>query len=383
MTWIPKTVLTMMGPVEQDPTVKDFESAPGVVTTINWGCFYIDDIEGELETDYSVTDTLNFKLGGKVDARQKSWITELMKEFKVYIAANSVYKNKAISIGSVDNRDLKTPKFIDTATIKSGEYILNESVSNEVEASISTLIKQYQTCKDHGVPIKRGILLTGPYGTGKTLVARQTAKLCVDNGWTFILVKDPKHLANAFSYSKRFSPSVVFVEDIDTAFDSNHRNSKTNDFLNTFDNIYSKNAETMFIMTSNHPEQLSKPMLRPGRVDCVVQFELPNASTVAKLIQYFAGDYTTSAEGTVANNLAASNVTPAILRELVERAKLCAIQKTGTPSFDVSILEELYSSMKSHLDLIEQAIDLGVNKKGPSFEDKVDSLTHRLSKLGI
>lgn len=367
--------------VEEEPITKDLEVAPGIFSTFRWGSFIIENIEGELEMGYTIKDEiLSFRLQGKIDARQNNLMQALAEEFKLYVAANSIYKGRAIQLGDFVT-ETTPPTFIDTEKIKLGEYILNESVEAEVSSSVLTLIKNYEACKKYNVPVKRGVLLTGPYGTGKTLVARQTARLCVDNGWTFILVKDPKHFAKAFAYAKRFSPSVVFVEDIDAAFTSNHRDSKTNDFLNTFDNIYSKGSETMFIMTSNHPEQLSKPMLRPGRIDCVIQFELPNTKSIERLLNYFAADFYYGKTEATSTYLASKNITPAVLRELVERAKLRAIEATGSARFYVGDLINIYDSMKTHLQLIEQAIDLGVKKQSPTLEEKVDRMYDTLKRI--
>jgi SpoVK/Ycf46/Vps4 family AAA+-type ATPase len=67
----------------------------------------------------------------------------------------------------------------------------------------------------HKVPLKRGVLLEGPYGTGKTLTAFVTAKKCVENGWTFIMLDRVAALKEALTFARMYAPAVVFAEDID------------------------------------------------------------------------------------------------------------------------------------------------------------------------
>jgi DNA replication protein DnaC len=369
MKWVQKEKQTMFGNIIfEDPEEIELSLSPTTATTIK-------DIKCEFSTGARMFENrISFALLGKVDSRQSKLIKALAVEFREYIKTRSIYRAKAIQLQDMRTGNIHVPKFIDTTNIQEDEFILNDNINKTVTSSIFTVIKNYAACKAAQIPIKRGVLLSGPYGTGKTLVARQTAKRCVDAGWTFILLKDSEDLASAFAFSQRFSPAVIFVEDIDTAFKSNYRTSATNDFLNTFDNIYSKESETMFIMTSNHPEQLSKPMLRPGRVDCVIQFELPNAQSVEKLINHYGKQYVKGFANDikeVSERLATANISPAVLREIIERAKLSAIELTGQAEFNVLELIGTYEDMQHHIDLIDKAIDLGVKKVDLTLDEKI------------
>src|SRR5690606_23078560 len=97
--------------------------------------------------------------------------------------------------------------------------ILREEVQQLVNISLLTPIQKTQQCRDNRIPLKRGILFYGPYGTGKTLTALVTAKHAVDNGWTYIMVNNVSALAATLTFARMFQPAVVFGEDIDRVID--------------------------------------------------------------------------------------------------------------------------------------------------------------------
>jgi transitional endoplasmic reticulum ATPase len=95
--------------------------------------------------------------------------------------------------------------------------ILNPTTEFELKANVFTLIEQTEACKKNKIPLKHGCLLMGPFGTGKTLCAQVTASKCVRNGWTFIYLKNCRHLAHGLRMAQLYAPAVVFTEDIDQA----------------------------------------------------------------------------------------------------------------------------------------------------------------------
>ena len=117
------------------------------------------------------------------------------------------------------------PEFFDIRNVTEGDMIHNRVTQSIIETSILSPIKNEQACRKHGIPLKRGVLLEGRYGTGKTPTARVTAKVAVDHGWTFIVIAKAEGLSAAPSAAQRYQPAVVFAEDIDRFGDRTERAS--------------------------------------------------------------------------------------------------------------------------------------------------------------
>lgn len=165
---------------------------------------------------------------------------------------------------------------------------------------------------------KRGILFAGPYGTGKTETALKIGRVANEAGQTFIYCKD-RNLSDALEVAKHYQPSIVFVEDIDEMA-SGERNEEINDLLNTIDGIQTKGQGITLIMTTNHKEKINQAFRRPGRIDVVLNFDLPDKETIAIMYEKFLGadtglDYKKLAEIT-------PTVQGAVVKEIANRATL-------------------------------------------------------------
>src|SRR5262249_22003547 len=154
----------------------------------------------------------------------------------------------------------------------------DEDIQNQIDTSILVPIMHTKEVEAQKIPLKRTILLEGPYGTGKSLTARMAARVCEENGWTFILLDRVQGLRTALEFANRYSPAVVFAEDIDRI--SEERNDAANDLINTIDGVLSKSSKIMTILTTNFADKLDKAMVRPGRLDAVISLRAPSDAAV-------------------------------------------------------------------------------------------------------
>lgn len=124
-----------------------------------------------------------------------------------------------------------------------------------------------------GVPWRRGYLLYGVPGTGKTSIIRSLATE-LNLGLAAISIAQAglsdDELTQALQYPPR--QSIIVLEDVDAAFAARKRGSDAasnvtfSGLLNALDGLGAQEGNVM-IMTSNHPEKLDPALLRPGRAD--------------------------------------------------------------------------------------------------------------------
>jgi SpoVK/Ycf46/Vps4 family AAA+-type ATPase len=359
---------------DQPPTMVGVEVGPNEVVQVPWGRIQIPGVSGYVQTSVGFKDGKPlFVLAGEVKQKHKGVLSEIAQTTREIVKNESIYRGKAIRVSfPAEYNPLNfspldhCPKFMDTTATKVEELIFPEDVATLVNTALFTPIERTALCRKHRVPLKRGILLEGPYGTGKTKTAEVTAKKCVENGWTYIYVADVNQLQQAIQFARQYSPAVIFAEDVDQVlrtkdedYDedvSGGRTQEMNDILNTIDGVDTKHEEIMVILTTNHLENINQAMLRPGRLDAVIPVRPPDQQAVERLLRLYG-------RGLLDNEIDLSDVSkrlagniPAFIREVVERSKLAAISHLG--EFDELTLttEDLVQatdSMLSHLKLLE------------------------------
>ena len=204
-------------------------------------------------------------------------------------------------------------------------------------------------------------MLSGPYGTGKTLLAYVTAGIAVEGGWTFVYLEDVLQLPEAIQLAtQQFGRTVIFAEDLDKAGDD-----PDNRISNALDGLDSKESEIMVIVTTNHIDNVPQILKRPGRFDCILPINEPDKEAQERLIQVYGRGLIAKGTdlGPVAQLLADEKVIPAVTREVVERSKLSFVARDprGAERGLVSITgDDLFwaaKTMKAQNDMLRERED--------------------------
>jgi 26S proteasome regulatory subunit T3 len=143
-----------------------------------------------------------------------------------------------------------------------------------------------------GIEPPKGVLLYGPPGTGKTMLVkavafRTTASFIKAVGSEFVqkyLGEGPKMVRDFFRIAKKNAPSIIFIDEID-AIATKRFDAQTGadrevqrilmELLNQMDG-FEQNDEIKVILCTNRIDTLDPALLRPGRVDRKIEFELPD-----------------------------------------------------------------------------------------------------------
>ncbi len=174
--------------------------------------------------------------------------------------------------------------------------VLDHGVLEEVMADIKRFISSSKWYIDRGIPYRRGYLLYGPPGCGKTSIISAIAGY-LDYGVSILSLSDSlmsdDNLRNLMdSVPQR---SILLLEDIDAAFENRtkghgrgfHDNTVSfSGLLNAIDGVASADARILF-MTTNYVDRLDSALIRPGRVDLRRKVDYCSEYQVRKLFKRF------------------------------------------------------------------------------------------------
>lgn len=299
---------------------------------IPWGRFSVPGVKGFLQTGTCmIKGRLSFQLSAKILRNDEEVVKGIAAEMRKILQEESLYRGKAIKIKfyGEDGDELAIPElqFMDTRGIKPEQLILSADVMESVETNLFTPITRVRELVKNGISIKRGILLGGTYGTGKTLAASVASKLAVETGVTFLYVGKADELSDAVKFAQRYNdPAVViFCEDIDREMDG-ERDEQMDELLNIIDGLDTKRSNMIVVLTTNNIEGIHPAMLRPGRLDAVIDVAAPDAKAVEQLLRFYGGDKIAKTTDLTEVGAVLSGCIPAIISEVVKRAKLAQLK---------------------------------------------------------
>lgn len=353
---------TFFGP--RPPATIDVEIGYNKRIAVIWGMFQIPGVEGVVRCDVSPSPKgPRFMITGEVRRKHFNIVHALAEATRKIVAEESIYRGQAVALEVDEDGDIDWNEgisFMDLSRIPVDELVFAESTERQIRTSLWTPIERTEMCRQHRIPLKRGILMEGKYGTGKTLTSSVTATKAVDNGWTFITINRVSGLDQALMFARKYQPAVIFAEDIDRIVAGDDRTVEIDDVLNTIDGIGSKGTEIMVVLTTNHIEKMNRAMLRPGRLDAIVSVLPPDGPAVKKLIRNYGRTLVDPNDPLEKSAELLSGNIPAIIREAIERAKLYAISNhdgNGPLVVRDQDIADAAIGMKPHMALLEAPVE--------------------------
>lgn len=342
------------------PTMVSIPVSSDEVVQVPYGRIQIPGISGHLQTHLNET---TFIIGGRVRQKNKNEVTEIADLTKKFLAEKSIYKGKAIKVSWNWKRDeeesynpiANAPQFMQLKGVTDDDLIFSEKVIADINLGLFTPIEQTQACRDNGIPLKRGVLLYGPYGTGKTMTAYVSALKAERNGWTFIYLDSVEDLKHGLDFAAKYAPAVIFCEDIDRIING-ERSIGMDEVLNTLDGVDTKGGEIITVFTTNHVEKINPAMLRPGRLDSLVEVTPPDEKAAVRLVKLYGRGLLAADSDFKKVGKALAGKIPAFIREVTERAKIAAISRMGSGNIKGHVLEadilKAASAMETHIAML-------------------------------
>ncbi|MGD2247849.1 MAG: CDC48 family AAA ATPase [Candidatus Methanofastidiosia archaeon] len=174
-----------------------------------------------------------------------------------------------------------------------------ESVKEELKEAVELPLKNPGIFKRVGIDAPKGILLHGPPGCGKTLLAKGVA---TESEANFIAIRGPELLSKwvgeseegvrrVFRRARQVAPCIIFFDEIDALAGTRGYEVGTkvtervlNQLLTELDGIEKLDQVTV-IGATNRPDLLDTALLRPGRFDSLIEIPMPDKEARVKIFE--------------------------------------------------------------------------------------------------
>ena len=231
-----------------------------------------------------------------------------------------------------------------------------DDVKEELEEIIDFL-RNPSRYKSFDIRLPKGVLLVGPPGVGKTLIAKAVAgeadvPFFYQSASSFVQIyvgMGAKRVSELFNKAKQMAPSIIFIDELDAVgksrggMNNDERESTLNQLLTEMDG-FEESSGVMVIAATNKIEVLDEALLRAGRFDRRVHISLPDFKDRVSTLKLYLKEKNNSvniesiAKMTIGFNSAA-------LATLVNEAALYALRKNKT-SIDNSDIEAVKEKVR-------------------------------------
>jgi ATPase family associated with various cellular activities (AAA) len=256
----------------------------------------------------------------------------IIAEVRELALEHNVYRGQVISFGGemFGHHRGGALAFLDRPRVPRDHVILDPGLLAGIERQVLGVQQHAGRLRASGQHLKRGVLLYGVPGTGKTHTVRyligemRQATVVVLTGGALELIRP------ACSVARLLQPSVIVVEDVDLIAGQRgpHHGQHPLLFqlLNEMDGL-GADVDVTFLLTTNRADMLEEALAaRPGRVDHAAELPVPDAGARHRLVQLYQGQLRLDLADPDVVISRTEGVTASFLKELLRKAALFAAE---------------------------------------------------------
>lgn len=235
-----------------------------------------------------------------------------------------------------------------------------DDIIRALDVKIALPFERHELAAKFQLKPKRGVLLAGPPGTGKTTIGRALAhrlksKFFLIDGTVIAGSRDFYcKIEKIFDSAKRNAPSIIFIDDADVIFEGENKDGLYRYLLTMLDGLEGASAERVCVMmTAMNVSSLPAALVRSGRIELWLETRLPDAKARRTIFSEKLAHLPTPLNSADAEILARSSagLTGADLKSAVEDAKLLYAhewaQASATRRVDEYFLEAITTIQKN------------------------------------
>ncbi|MDQ3616080.1 MAG: ATP-binding protein [Actinomycetota bacterium] len=276
----------------------------------------------------------------QVVADQEGGATRIAEEIRELSVMHNVYRGQVVSF----TRDMFGERptalaFHVRAQMTGDDLILSGSTLATIERQVVGVARHREQLLAARQHLKRGLLLHGPPGVGKTHTVRYLISQLTDTTIVELSGAALHLIGQACSVARTLQPAMIVVEDVDLIAEDRGMHPGDHpvlfQLLNEMDGL-AEDADVVFLLTTNRADVLEPALAaRPGRVDQAVELELPDADARRRLFALYKGALLVDEERLDSVLSRTDGVTASFLKELLRRAAVIAAEASGGGSVSV------------------------------------------------
>jgi cell division protease FtsH len=269
----------------------------------------------------------------EVMAADKEQAQAILRRLTRSVRHGKAFRGEVLSVEADCHGNLQV-QFHQLPKVGREGIVLPEALLQRIERHTVSFTRHADRMRAAGRHIKRGILLHGAPGTGKTLSAMYLAAQMP--GRTVLLMTG--HAINSIetvcSLARLLEPATIILEDVDLiGTEREHQTVGANallfELLNQMDGL-AEDVDVLFVLTTNRPDVLEPALAaRPGRIDQAIEIALPVGDCRRRLLDLYGRGLTLELADRDKLIARTEGVSGAFIRELLRKAAVFAAEDGG------------------------------------------------------
>jgi cell division protease FtsH len=291
---------------------------------------------------------------------------EIVREIRRLVDELNVYRGHVISFAP----GMNTPggpqvlvSFHRLPRVEAADIVLPPGILERIERHTIGFSEHAEALLAAGRSLKRGMLLHGLPGTGKTLTVMYLCSRMT--GRTAILTtgRGLGIVGRVAQLARELAPSMVVIEDVDLIAEERgqpHPFQRAGpllfELLNELDGLRD-DADVIFVLTTNRADILEPALAaRPGRIDLAVELPLPDEDGRRRLLELYSRGLALEDVDVATVVEATRGAAPAYLKELLRKAALIALERGAGPNVSQADLDAAMAELAEGGELADRII---------------------------